>query len=118
MAHLWDILEWKYGAVADTAGGKITAWRHPSIPQPDEVQLEADKQEYIAHQAKILYQKKRAADYPPIGDQLDAIYNGFKAIQAFSLKVGEETLSIPIGPEAEAWVAAVEAVKAKHPKPA
>jgi hypothetical protein len=42
------------------------------------------------------YKYARAAEYPPIGDQLDAIWKG--------------------GAEAEAMLAKVQAVKAKYPK--
>lgn len=37
MSDLAAALEWKYGAVADTAGGVITAWRHPTLPQPTDL---------------------------------------------------------------------------------
>lgn len=42
------------------------------------------------------YIAKRASEYPPIGDQLDALWKG--------------------GAEAEAMLAKVQAVKAKYPK--
>jgi hypothetical protein len=51
------------------------------------VQAYVDAHAYIA---------KRAAEYPPIGDQLDALWKG--------------------GAEAEAMLAKVQAVKAKYPK--
>lgn len=44
----------------------------------------------------LTYAEKRAAEYPPIGDQLDALWKG--------------------GAEAEAMLAKVQAVKAKYPK--
>ena len=42
------------------------------------------------------YKRQRAAEYPPIGDQLDALWKG--------------------GEEAAAMLAKVQAVKAKYPK--
>jgi hypothetical protein len=45
----------------------------------------------------IKYQYQRAAEYPPIGDQLDALWKG--------------------GDAAAAMLAQVQAVKAKYPKP-
>ncbi len=51
------------------------------------VQAYVDAHAYIA---------KRAAEYPPIGDQLDALWKG--------------------GAEAEAMLAKVQAVKQKYPK--
>ena len=53
----------------------------------DAVQTYVDAHAYIA---------KRASEYPPIGDQLDALWKG--------------------GAEAEAMLAKVQAVKAKYPK--
>lgn len=53
----------------------------------DAVQAYVDAHAYIA---------KRATEYPPIGDQLDALWKG--------------------GAEAEAMLAKVQAVKAKYPK--
>ena len=53
----------------------------------DAVQAYVDAHAYIA---------KRAAEYPPIGDQLDALWKG--------------------GAEAEAMLAKVQAVKARYPK--
>ena len=46
--------------------------------------------------AKTAYQRQRAAEYPPIGDQLDALWKG--------------------GDEAASMLAQVQAVKAKYPK--
>jgi len=43
------------------------------------------------------YAELRAAEYPPVGDQLDALWKG--------------------GPEAAAMKQKIDAVKAKHPKP-
>lgn len=48
MENLPEMLNWKYGSVADTFGDKITAWRHPTLPQPDEKQIIKDLAEYDA----------------------------------------------------------------------
>ena len=55
-----------------------------------------DKAAVEAYVAANAYKAKRAAEYPPIGDQLDALWKG--------------------GAEAEAMLAKVQAVKAKYPK--
>lgn len=52
------------------------------------------------------YRRLRVADYPAVGDQLDALWKGFEA-----LAKGEPM------PEAEAMLARVNAVKARFPKP-
>jgi hypothetical protein len=64
---------------------------------PEEIaQRELDNLAY-AEEAKTQYQRKRATEYPPIGDQLDALWKG--------------------GDAATAMLAQVQAVKTKYPKP-
>jgi hypothetical protein len=62
----------------------------------DENIVEYDKDVVQAYIDAHAYIAKRAAEYPPIGDQLDALWKG--------------------GAEAEAMLAKVQAVKAKYPK--
>jgi hypothetical protein len=69
------------GDVAYDADGNEVAY------DKDAVQAYVDAHAYIA---------KRISEYPPIGDQLDALWKG--------------------GAEAEAMLAKVQAVKAKYPK--
>lgn len=57
----------------------------------------AEKDAREAELAATEYQRQRAAAYPPIGDQLDALWKG--------------------GDAAAAMLAQVQAVKAKYPKP-
>ena len=58
--------------------------------------VEIDLAAVNAWQDPNAYKTKRAAEYPPIGDQLDALWKG--------------------GAEAEAMLAKVQAVKTKFPK--
>jgi hypothetical protein len=58
---------------------------------------EAEKAAREAKMAATAYRYQRAAEYPPIGDQLDALWKG--------------------GDAAAAMLAQVQAVKAKYPKP-
>ena len=58
--------------------------------------VEIDLAAVNAWQNPDAYKAKRAAEYPPIGDQLDALWKG--------------------GAEAEAMLAKVQAVKQKYPK--
>lgn len=53
------------------------------------------------------YAPKRAARYPAIGDQLDAVYKLAVALRA-------QGMTLP--PETQAWIAQVQAVKAAIPK--
>lgn len=61
-----------------------------------------------SYEAENGYKLKREAEYPKIGDQLDAIYKGFKQLEAIGI--------IP-GADCVAWVDKLDSVKAKHPKP-
>jgi hypothetical protein len=66
----------------------------------EEAEWDAREAKHAAQQAalaKTEYQRQRAAEYPPIGDQLDALWKG--------------------GDAAAAMLAQVQAVKAKYPKP-
>lgn len=109
MVHIAEVIFWKYGPVAATVEGKITYWGHPTIPQPDEVQLAADREEYIAFMAANLYKEKRAAEYPPAGDQLGEIW---KAINALAQATGTQ-----LPKESADMLGAIEIIKEKYPQP-
>ena len=102
------VLEWKYGAVANTneIDGEmvITKWRHPSIRQPDKAQIILDFKEYEEHMASIAYQEKRRKEYPPIGDQLDMLMKYMATIDG-------------LPSDAQQVVDKVMSVKLKYPKP-
>lgn len=104
------VLDWKYGPIASTEGDRITGWRHPSVKQPDEAQLEADRNEYVAYLAANLYKEKRSAEMPAIGDQLDALWKAVKALQVLA----KVTI---VDPEVTAIADSIQAVKDKYPKP-
>ena len=65
-------------------------------------QRSADLQAKEDAKAAIAYKMKRRAEYPPIGDQLDALYK--------KLHLGDST-------EYDALSAEIAAVKEKYPKP-
>jgi hypothetical protein len=79
----------------DTYAGLI--WHSTSIPKPTEVEVTAEFQRLQTEYITKNYARKRAAEYPPIGDQLDALWKG--------------------GDAATEMLAKVQAVKAKYPKP-
>jgi len=66
---------------------------HDHRPMPTKAEVEAK----IADLAKLEYQDKRRAEYPPIGDQLDALWKG--------------------GADMAAMKAQIDAIKAKYSKP-
>jgi hypothetical protein len=63
------------------------------ITQPENEELSVNIEEVI----KTEYMRNRASEYPPISDQLDALWKG--------------------GEAAAEMLAKVQAVKAKYPKP-
>jgi hypothetical protein len=76
-----------------TAQGKV-----PFTPE-EEAEFDAMEAQHLAEQAELArtkYQRDRAAEYPSIGDQLDALWKG--------------------GDAATAMLAQVQAVKNKYPK--
>ena len=60
--------------------------------------LAADKAAHRQAQDSISYRFQRAAEYPPIGDQLDALWKG--------------------GQAAQDMLARIQAIKEQYPKPA
>ena len=76
-----------------TAQGKVP------FTAEEEAAFDAMEAEHAAEQAELArtkYQRDRAAEYPSIGDQLDALWKG--------------------GDAATAMLTQVQAVKAKYPK--
>lgn len=77
---------------------QILHWDTEALgPQPTEEQLDAAYAAKLAAEAAVAYRAQRAAEYPSIGDQLDAMWKG--------------------GDAAAEMLAQVQAVKAKYPKP-
>jgi hypothetical protein len=82
--------------------GRFRATLNGPVPftAEEEAARDAEEAAFAAEQAalaKTEYQRQRAAEYPPIGDQLDALWKG--------------------GEAAAAMLAQVQAVKTKYPKP-
>jgi len=69
---------------------------HDERPLPSKEAIQAEFTRLQAEYDAKEYQRQRLVEYPPIGDQLDALWKG--------------------GAEAEAMLAKVQAVKAKYPK--
>lgn len=85
----------------DGSGQYIADWNLPN-PKPTQANLNEWWAEYDTYQKSIAYKELRRNEYPPIGDQLDAIW---------------KMLTPPAGSEAEAMKAQISSVKAKYPKP-
>lgn len=72
-------------------------WLSENTPKPTEIELVAECEKLQTAWDIKQYQRDRAPEYPPIGDQLDALWKG--------------------GEDATEMLAKVQAVKAKYPKP-
>ena len=72
-------------------------WKDESVSKPSEAEVAAAMTAVDTEYARSEYQRLRAPEYPPIGDQLDALWKG--------------------GDAAAEMLAKVQAVKAKYPKP-
>lgn len=77
--------------VHGTAENYELEWHSDDVPQPSAEEIAGS----IAALDRLAYQEARAAEYPSFAAQFDLLYHGGY----------------------DAWKAAVDAVKAKHPKP-
>lgn len=73
---------------------EIIAKGHPDVPEEERLII---SDEEISRYNSTEYQRLRAPEYPPIKDQLDALWKG--------------------GEAAAEMLATIQAVKAKYPKP-
>lgn len=79
-----------------TVEGEEVKWINPSVAPVTEEQIATELARLQADYEAKKYQRDRAAEYPPIGDQLDALWKG--------------------GEAAAEMLAKVQAVKNKYPK--
>ena len=95
-----EALSWKYPNTEGicTRNGEIT--QLPDTIKLTQADVDAIEAEYQAHLDATAYIEKRKAEYPTIGDQLDAIW---KSLDGNTV-------------EADELLAKIKAVKAKHPK--
>jgi len=80
-----------------TMRGEEIEWLDTEQSLPSEEEILAETNRIKAEYEYNDYQRKRKPEYPPIGDQLDALWKG--------------------GDAAAEMLAKVQAVKAKYPKP-
>lgn len=106
MTSIMSALVWKYGKDLDIHTKQvnpkeqspnpkmyIAKWEHPSIPKPDDIQIQAIVIEYEAYLQTIAYIKLRRKEYPSTEDQLDAIFKGgqdFKDMQDSIIAIKEK----------------------------
>jgi hypothetical protein len=73
-------------------------WLDIEQTQPTEAEITAEIARLQAEHERTEYQRKRAAEYPPITDYIDGVVKSDQA-------------------QIDAYIAACQAVKAKYPKP-
>lgn len=73
-------------------------WLDEVQQRPSDAEITAELARLQAEYDAAEYQRKRAAEYPPITDYLDGVVKGDQA-------------------QIDAYIAACQAVKAKYPKP-
>jgi hypothetical protein len=83
----------------------IAEWKSAS-PQPSEAEIEAAHNEWQAEYDSTEYQRLRAPEYPPIGDQLDMLWH--------AIDTGDWTAAKAKTTE---FYTALKTVKDANPKP-
>jgi len=87
-------------AIGTDGSYESLVWYSAVTPKPSKEQVEMEIAAVLAEHSSLEYQRLarlRASEYPPIGDQLDALWKG--------------------GDAAAEMLARVQAVKTKYPKP-
>lgn len=91
---------------------KIVNGEQVVLSAEDEAEINAEwaanaatKAEY---EATLAYKDKRRSAYPPLGDQLDAIYKTFKCLHQNEIDIGTPGLD---------WLNAIDSIKSEFPKP-
>lgn len=72
-------------------------WHDQNDDQPTQSEVEEELERLVSEYERCEYARNRASEYPPIGDQLDALYHA--------------------GVFPEDMASQIAAVKAKYPKP-
>lgn len=85
------------GFTVDDEDFEKVRWIDEPQRRPTQGEVQAEIARLKKRQAATEYQRKRASEYPPVGDQLDAILKG--------------------GADLDVLKTVVAAIKAKYPKP-
>lgn len=109
MSKLGAALGWKFNHAEGikTVGGKLVDWPDALGPKPDQAGIDAILAEYQSAQAAVAYKDKRKAEYPAMGDQLDAIWKQLNQ-DRFEGKAMIQDVDDQLG--------VINAVKNKYPK--
>jgi hypothetical protein len=100
--------EWRAAKTEEQRAALIAKSRVPLTPQEIK-QRQAEEKEALAAQAeaeRMAYKEERRAEYPPIGDQLDAIMKWLATETEFAVPAELKSMAMKC-----------MSVKAKYPKP-
>jgi len=92
----------------DDGSGVVIAKWNSDRPQPTEAEIEAAHAEWQAERDATQYQRDRAPEYPPIGDQLDALLKHLN----YRRTQGDDLVQ-----DLDEVIAKWLSVKSRHPKP-
>jgi hypothetical protein len=82
----------------DTYDGLV--WHDETIPKPTEQELAEESERIEVELARNIYQRRRKAEYPSIGDQLDALWKGGTALEEMAGKIQQVKEKYPKPPVA------------------
>lgn len=92
-AMAWKFPGAKCSKNADCDG--VENWEHPTIPKPNRIQVIEILDEYKKHLRAVAFKEKRAGAYPPISDQLDALWkSGIFPEDSPAAKMQKEVLAV------------------------
>lgn len=86
----------------DTYEGLI--WKDSNIPKPSQQEVEEELERLGLERTRTFYRRKRASEYPSIGDQLGMLWD----------MMNNET----IPGKDSIWYQSIQDIKNKYPKPA
>lgn len=106
MIPIGEVIAWKYGnGAAYCEDNKIVVWRLKDKPQPDEVQLSIDKDEYIEFKKNELKSQQIDAELPKPTDAILSIQKILSHLKSQGLD---------LGPDGDQFIASIDAVNEKR----
>lgn len=104
LSYKYNIYKWSIGDTYESLDWDSTN----NIPKPTMKDLELAYQEMNNHLERVFYKEQRRQEYPPIGDQLDAILKHIEMKEAEGVMLHPDLKIVK-----DDW----RAVKTKYPSP-
>ena len=93
---------------AEVMEPEVSVWAIEDMDAPDAETLKSWLAEFDAYLEATEYRRARAAAYPALGDQLDALLKGFAELRTQGATLPNDLVAV-----IDTW----QAVKTAHPKP-